>query len=131
MKTLKILVRSAMVLVLLAAASLQSGCIAVAAGAGAGAVAYIRGDLEATLGNPYEAVAKAADRAIGQLEFARISQRKDALSANLTARTAQDKKIEIVITRVGDGLTKVRIRVGVFGDEALSLAILDKIKANL
>jgi hypothetical protein len=31
----------------------------------------------------------------------------------------------------GDGVTKVTIWVGTFGDQTLSDAILDKIKANL
>lgn len=65
------------------------------------------------------------------MEFVKISDRKDALSANLVTRTAKDKKIGIVLTKTGDNLTKVQIRVGVFGDEELSRALLDKIKGNL
>ena len=42
-----------------------------------------------------------------------------------------NKKIKIKVSKVGDQSAKVQIRVGVFGDEALSLAILDKIKTNL
>jgi len=113
------------------AVALQSGCVVAAVGAGAGAVAYIRGDLEATLESSLNATNKAAGRAISQLEFAKVSENKDALTSNITARTAQDKKVEIFMTKVSDSITKVRIRVGVFGDEAVSMAILDKIKAAL
>lgn len=102
-----------------------------AVGAGAGAVAYIRGELEATVDSSLNATLKASDRAISQLEFAKVSEKKDALSANLVARTAQDKKVEIDLAKVGDKVTKVKIRVGVFGDEAVSMAILDKIKQGL
>lgn len=56
---------------------------------------------------------------------------KDALKAVLVARTAMDKKIEIAISNTGKKLTKIKIRVGVFGDEQLSMSILDKIKAGL
>lgn len=119
------------VLALAAAAVFQSGCVAAAVGAGAGAVAYIRGDLEATLDSSLNATNKAAGHAISQLEFAKVSENKDALTANITARTAQDKKVEIIMTKVSDTVTKVKIRVGVFGDEAISMAILDKIKAAL
>lgn len=111
--------------------ALQTGCVAVAVGAGAGAVAYIRGDLEATLEARLDDTNRAADRAIAQLEFAKISNRKDALSANVTARTAQDKKVQVEMTKISQRVTKVKIRIGVFGDEAVSLAILDKIRANL
>ncbi len=131
-KTPKLILRLLAGLALAATVALHSGCVVVAAGAaGAGAVAYIRGELDASLGNNYEAVVKAANRTISQLEFAKIGTRKDALSANLTARTAQDKKVEIIVTKSGDALTRVQIRIGVFGDEQMSMTILDKIKANL
>lgn len=132
MKTPKLLLNLAAVLALTVTVVFNSGCIAVAAGAaGAGAVAYIRGELDASVGNSYESVVRASNRAIEQLEFAAIGTRRDALSAKLTARTAQDKKIEIVVTKVGNDLTRIQIRVGVFGDEVVSMTILEKIKANL
>lgn len=107
------------------------GCIAVAAGAGAGVVAYVRGDLETTVAKDYNAVVDATREAIKELEFAKISDNKDAFAAILVARTAVDKKVEISLTNKGKGLAGIKIRVGVFGDEQLSLAILEKIKAGL
>jgi hypothetical protein len=115
----------------LLAASL-TGCVAVVAGAaGAGTVAWVRGELEARLDASYEKAATAANLAIKQLQFAKISEKKDALTAILIARTAEDRKVEIKVLKVGDQSAKVQIRVGVFGDEALSLTILDKIRTNL
>ena len=108
-----------------------SGCLAVAAGAGAGAVAYVRGDLEANLNNDYNQVVESARKAITDLEFAKVSENKDALKAVLVARTAMDKKIEITIANSGKNLTSIKIRVGLFGDEALSLLISEKIQAGL
>ena len=113
------------------AVALQPGCVVAAVGAGAGAVAYIRGELQATLDSSLNATNRATVRAISQLEFAKVSENKDALTSTITARTAQDKKVVITLTKVSDTVTKVRIRVGVFGDEAISMAILDKIKAAL
>jgi hypothetical protein len=111
---------------------LNSGCLLVAAGAaGAGTVAYVRGELAASLGNDFGAVTKATGRAIEQLKFAKVSENADALSARFVVRTAQDKKIEVELTKIGEALTKVEIRVGVFGDETVSMTVLDKIKANL
>lgn len=113
-------------------ATFQSGCIVVAAGAaGAGAVAYIRGELQATLSQTLEATDQAANKALTQLQLVKINETKDAFIAILTARTADDKKVEIKMTKVSAESTKVQIRVGVFGDETRSMAILDKIKANL
>ena len=107
------------------------GCIAVAAGAGAGVVAYVRGDLETTVPTEYIKVVESARRALKDLEFTKVSDNKDALKAVLIARTALDKKVEVTLTNSGKKLTSIKIRVGVFGDEQLSLAILDKIKSGL
>lgn len=108
-----------------------SGCIVAAAGAGAGAVAYVRGDLAADLTSDYSRVVESARSSIKELEFSLISENKDALKAVLVARTGQDKKVEITISNTGKRLTNIKIRVGLFGDESLSMAILDKIKAGL
>lgn len=106
--------------------------MAVVAGAGAGAaVAYIRGDLDATVSAGYDKAVKAANAAVADLKFAKVSENKDALQAIIVARNAADKRVEIRVAKVGESVVIAKIRVGVFGDEALSLAILEKIKANL
>ena len=115
-----------------AAAVALSGCVAVvAAGAGAGTVAWVQGRLDAPLNAGYRKSVAAVDRAIAQLEFARISNKQDALTSIFVARTAADKKVEITVIKVSDDASKVQIRIGIFGDEALSMTILDRIKANL
>jgi hypothetical protein len=113
-------------------ASLQSSCVVVAAGAaGAGAVAYIRGEVVSNLDQSVDAVFAATDRALGKMELVRVSDNKTAVDAQLLARTALDKRVEIRLTRVSDRLTKVQIRVGVLGDQYLSVTLLEKIKAEL
>ena len=110
---------------------LASGCFIVAAGAaGAGTVAYVRGELDAVVGNGYDQVIDASNRALEQVQFVRVSESRDAFSAVIIARTAEDKKVEIKVTREGDRLTKVRIRIGLFGDEERSRALLEKIQAG-
>ncbi|HVZ66236.1 MAG TPA: DUF3568 family protein [Lacunisphaera sp.] len=107
------------------------GCIVAAAGAGAGAVAYVRGELDANLNTDYSKVVESTRRSIKDLEFALVSENKDALKAVFVARTALDKKVEITVENSGKRLTHIKIRVGLFGDESLSVSILDKIKAGL
>ena len=132
MKTTKASIQLLGAFLLVSAILVTPGCFIVVAGAaGAGTVAYVRGELDATLDKPLDAVAAAADDAIAQLQFAKISESKDAFTADLIARTAEDKKIEIKITKKGDGVSGVAIRIGLFGDEEKSRAILDKINANL
>lgn len=107
------------------------GCVVMAVGAGAGAVAYVRGELNATLDKDYNQVVKATAQALKELEFAKVSENKDALQALFVARTALDKKVEIKLGNPGNKLTTIKIRVGIIGDEALSQAILAKIRTAL
>lgn len=110
----------------------SSGCLAVAAGAGAGAtVAYVRGDLDTTLGADLDRADRAVNNALLQLQFAKISENHDAFHADVIARTAADKKIELHMEKLANDATKLKIRVGTFGDDALQMTMLDRIKANL
>jgi len=113
------------------ALALTSGCLAMAAGAGATAVGWVKGELRTTVNGSFEDSVAAANKAVQQLQFVKESERKDALLAIIVARNAADKKIQIRLERVGGALTNVKIRVGFFRDDAVCLAILEKIKANL
>jgi hypothetical protein len=136
-KTMKPKTSSRLVALGLAAATLatlatNSGCLAVAAGAGAGAtVAYVRGDLDTTLGANLDHAARAVNKAIAELKFAKVSETSDALQAIIIARNAADRKIELHLNKLADDATKLKIRVGTFGDDLLQVTILEKIKANL
>lgn len=116
----------------LAALPLFSGCVVVAAGAaGAGAVAYVRGEMQSSVEQDLDGTYQATQRALKDLQFARIEEQKSGVDAELVSRTALDKRVQIKLKKVTDGLTKVYIRVGVIGDQELSLTILEKIKAEL
>src|SRR5512135_1223364 len=129
---MKISPKMGVLLVTLTVATCLTGCVAVVAGAaGAGTVAYVSGGVDASLSSGYEKTVTASNLAIQQLEFAKISEKRDALTAYFTARTAGDRKITIKVIKIADQATKVEIRVGFFGDKLLSMTILDKIKANV
>jgi hypothetical protein len=110
-----------------------TGCVVAVAGAaaGAGAIAYVRGELETSLDQNYSKVVDATRAGLKDLEYAKISEKKDAIDAELIYRTALDKKITIKLSKVTEKTTKVKIRVDLLGDEALSMTILEKIKSNL
>jgi len=111
---------------------LTSGCLAVAAGAGAGAaVAYRMGRLDSTVASNVTKASQATSDALTQLQLAKVSESHDALSAVFVARTSSDQKIEVKLSALGDATTKVEIRVGVFGDEPMSMKILEQIKAGV
>jgi len=121
------------VLALVAGLPGVAGCGAIVAGAaaGAGAVAYVRGELEATEEAALDDVVNATQAAMGELRFTLTSSEADAVSARFAAKTANDKTIVINLKKVTAALTEIRIRVNVFGDEELSRLILDKIKKHL
>jgi hypothetical protein len=124
--------RLAVALVLGSVLSLTfTGCIAVAAGAAGAGVAWVRGALEVTVDASLDRTYAAAQSAVRSLEFAPISEKKSGVDASVLARTALDKRVEIVLKRTGDKSTHVSIRVGVFGDEALSVSILERLKREL
>lgn len=115
-----------------AAAIGLSGCVVVGATAvAAGTVAYLQGDLNATIAADVAAVARATERTIKDMKLVEISNKQDALTAAFVARNAKDDSITIHLTRDTATQTKVQIRVGLTGDEQLSRAILDAIQANL
>jgi hypothetical protein len=126
------LLRGVVALGLTVPVMLQTGCLVVAAGAAAaGTVVYVRGDLKATLPNSYDAVVTVANQAIDSLRFRKTEEEGDALRTEIEARTGTDTGVDIDIIRVSDSLTEVHIRVGIFGDEAMSLTILEKMKESL
>lgn len=119
-------------LILCAFLPILTGCgLAVVGGAAAGTVAYIRGDLNAVLDGSLNKSVKAVDAAIKETGVNQISRNVDKLGANYILRTAQDDKVEITLEKATNKATNIVIRVGVFGDEALSHQILSEIQKNI
>ncbi|UJS18034.1 MAG: DUF3568 domain-containing protein [Candidatus Jettenia sp.] len=99
--------------------------------AAAGTAAYTLGELRSMEQVSLDRTWQAAQKAVEDLEYTVTSREKDALAANLIARGAGDKKIEINLRKVSEEMTEVKIRVGTFGDESLSRLVLKRIKKNL
>lgn len=115
---------------------LHSGCaglvlVGAGAAAGVGTYKYVNGELKATEQVTLDKAWSATQGAVKELEFVVISNQKDALTGKLVARTAADKKVQIALKKQGEQVTEIEIRVGTFGDEALSRIVHDKIKKRL
>ena len=108
------------------------GCLAVAAAAGTGlGVAYVKGDLEAVVeATPRKVVAK-TEAALESMGIAVLAANANDVEGTVNARTADDKKIMIKVSKQTEATSTLSIRVGTFGDEAMSQAIYEKIKAKL
>lgn len=113
---------------------LNTGCAAVllggAAAAGAGTILYVKGELQSTDDVSIDKAWRATILAVDDLGFVVTSKEKDAVSASLTALTADNKEVKITLNRKADKVTQIAIRVGTFGDESLSRLILDKIREH-
>ncbi len=121
-------------ILLIGATSSIGGCgaelILVGVGA-AGTIAYVRGDLEATESEPIEVVYEASLKALEELDLQVTSKSKDGLVAQIVTFDAQDKKVKIKLKAATDTMTKLSIRIGVFGSETKSRLIYQKIRDNL
>jgi hypothetical protein len=124
--------RSIVALVLTISTLALGGCLAVVAAAGAaGGVAYVAGDLETTLNANPPQVIDAANAAVSDMNLARVSSTATDIDGMVIARTADDTKITIKVKQSGEGMSHLSIRVGVFGDEQVSLQVLENIRNNL
>ena len=109
----------------------QTGCLVAAVGAAAGTVAYVKGDLEATVDAKPDVVIEATRTAAKDLGFAVEYANGSSIDGQAKLRSGADKEIFIKTKAIGDKSSKISIRVGTFGDESTSHLVLDKIKANL
>lgn len=129
---MKTILSIGLALTMIASAAVQPGCVAVAAaGAAGGTVAYLRGDLEATLPSGMDETQQAVRNAIEDLDLASVSSKEDRLTAEYVARTAKDERVTIALERETDDSTAINIRVGRFGDRDRSLQIYDAISERL
>ena len=112
-------------------AIVAQGCLVAAVGAGAGTIAYIKGDLEVVESKNIDVVYEATEKAVEQLGLNVSKKTKDALSATIVARDAQDKKVTIKLKATTENTTKISIRVGIFGSETKSRLIYEQIRDNL
>jgi endo-beta-N-acetylglucosaminidase D len=113
-------------------AGLVQGCLVAAVGVGAaGTIAYVRGDLEAVESQRLDVVYEATLKAVEKLQLSVTTKSKDAMSAVIVARDAQDKKVTIALKAVTEEATKLYIRVGVFGSETKSRLIYQEIHESL
>ena len=112
-----------------------TGCIvavaAVGAGIGIGAYSYSEGELTDEVPASPQKVVTAANAAFHDLQMTVISSESSVADGKVVAVTATEKKVKVEIKARSTAISKVSIRVGTWGDEALSVRIMDSIKAHL
>ena len=123
-----------MVVLLAGVLAFNGGCalflVGGAVAVGAGTVVYVDGELKETEGVAFDKAYDATLAAMNDMQYAVVDKSKDGIKVKILARTPADKKIQITLNKQSATVTEIRIRVGTFGDESLSLQILDKIKSH-
>jgi hypothetical protein len=118
---------------------LAAGCFApavVVASAGlsafqTGTTAFIRGELEYADAVPMDVMHGAALDALRELRFRVVSERLGRTEAGIVAAEVGGRSIRVVLEAKSVLVTKVNIRVGVFGDQAVSRIIQQAIQAKI
>ncbi len=122
--------------VLMTAGGCAAPVLLMSAGAGLnlaslGTVAYIRGELQAAWRVPLEQTHAATLAALGTLELPPTVDKFKSKSAYIAMEDATGREISIRLEAISPAVTKIMIRVGFLGDQAVSTLILRQIDHEL
>jgi hypothetical protein len=87
---------------------------------GEGTYAWKNRELRGYFGGPLLEVATAAERAFEELRLVGVDQVVDGLKGNVTARTADGTRVRVKLKAMDFDTTRFVIKVGPFGDKAMS-----------
>jgi hypothetical protein len=97
----------------------------------AGSTAYVRGELESADAVPLRAFHAAAMQAMDDLHFPIVDARVATRFAQIRGREIGGRAVRIDLEKKSPMVTKLNIRVGIFGDQAISRLIQQAISARL
>jgi len=109
------------------------GCVPLLIGAvaGVGGMNYIKGSLVHNVDHAVDKVNKASIKALKDLEIFVISDELNKRSSTIKAEYEDGKSVSVFIDALTERSTKITIRVGTFGDQGKSQAILNAILRKL
>ncbi len=104
----------------------------LAGGAGTSAIAFATGELRVTEGVPLEMLHEATKKAVETLRYVDVEAALvEEGRIRWTATTAGGDPVDIRLIANGEDRTDLRIRIGVFGNEARSRLVLEQIRQAL
>ena len=114
----------------------SNGCILLfGAAAGVGGVSYAKGDLVYTVDDDsndvHDAVLKTMRQRAYFVEVQEQTALKGKIKAKMPARDGTRVTLTVKLKRTDFDGTRISVRVGKFGDEGLSRAIMEDIRDNL
>jgi len=112
-----------------------SGCTAVLVGSGvavgAAAVGWHRGWLRTTIDQPLERVQKATRSALTDFEVALVSESSGPEALTLGGTLSDGRQVLVKLKVLDQKATAVRVHIGFWGDQDLSVKLLEQIKKHL
>ena len=87
--------------------------------------------LEALISATPEEVTSAAKMMVEDMNLVLVSAESTGLDGRVVARTARKKLVTVTITRSARNISLIKIQVGKFGDESISMLVLEKIKERM
>lgn len=97
----------------------------------AGTSAFIEGELRAARRTPIDRMTRSYKLALESLYFPIMTERIEDDRAYLVADQNGGDDIEVKLTRNSDMVTSVRIRIGVFGDQAIARLVMEEAEKYL
>jgi hypothetical protein len=112
---------------------LASGCgaLLLVGGAGTSVIAFATGELRTTEPTAIAELDAACATAVDVLGYDEVETERDGERIRWRARTAAGDPVDIHLLTRGPTSTELRIRIGVFGDEAKSRLVLEQIHQAL
>jgi hypothetical protein len=89
------------------------------------------GSYSTMIDGPPDKVTTASQKAAEDLKLTDIVGTSTKVDGKVTANTAQGDAVTIDVAQAGENVSKVTIRVGVTGDDAVSKQLVDRIKSHL
>ena len=121
--------------VLLASLLVPLGCTAVLIGSGvavgAAAVGWQRGWLKTTLDEPIERVQRATRSALADFKVALDTETTGPSARTLSGPMPDGRQVLVKLKVAGQKSTHLAIHVGFWGDQELSVKLLEQIKKHL
>ena len=108
-----------------------NGCGAPARVVGPDAIGFESGELRSIENTALSVVDEACGQAVVRLGYDDVEETRDPGSVRYRAHTAGGEPVDIKAVAQGKKRTELRIRIGLYGDEAASRLVLEEIQQAL
>lgn len=107
------------------------GALLLVGGAGTSAIAFATGELQSSEPHSLDTIDQACALALDEMAYSEIDVEREADRIRWRAKTSGGDPVDVQLHAKGPQTTDLRIRIGVFGNEARSRLLLEQIHQSL